>query len=184
MPAITRAIDKAYSLGIIILASASNKGANQDITFPARLRSVFCIGAADGKGSPSGFNPPHRGVEKYSTLGEAVSGADVLGPDSESSSHATTTLRSGTSTATPIAAAIASLLLDYTLQILDPVTGPGSTARIRKLFLAMSKATVGSSYRYIVPWSILGANIDTKKVIKDILKQSPGMPSMNRSNSF
>ena len=58
VPVIAKVLDKAHAQGILVFASASNQGANDSIAFPARLRNVFCIGAADGKGSPAAFN--HR----------------------------------------------------------------------------------------------------------------------------
>src|SRR5947207_9842204 len=72
---IEQALIKAHREGIIILASASNEGANDPITFPANLPIVLCIGAADGKGNRSEFTSYKSGVEKYSALGVAVEGA-------------------------------------------------------------------------------------------------------------
>src|SRR5438046_3566297 len=64
-----------HKANILITASASNEGANAPITFPANLPIVICIGAADGKGNHSEFTSYKSGVEKYSILGVAVSGA-------------------------------------------------------------------------------------------------------------
>ena len=177
VPEVTKAIDNAYSEGIIILASASNEGANDCISFPARLKNVFCIGAADGKGYDAGFNPPFLGSEKYSALGAAVLGADV---DTSGllDGHSTTSRRMGTSTATPIAAGIAAVFLEYTRQFVDLPQGPENTTRMRKLFLGMSKSTVQLPYRYLVPWSLFGPSFDERKareVIKEILRRSPGI---------
>ena len=106
---IREALQEAHQRGILILASASNSGANDPITFPANLPTVLCIGAADGMG-----NRTYKfGVEKYMALGMAVNGASVTfknGLDGR---------RSGSSTATPVAAGIAALLIDYTHQWLD-----------------------------------------------------------------
>src|SRR5437773_12144718 len=99
---IERALIKAHKANILIIASASNEGANDPITFPANLPIVLCIGAADGKGNRSEFTSYKSGVEKYSALGVAVSGAkasatdEVIGPLKER--------RDGTSTAAPVAA--------------------------------------------------------------------------------
>src|SRR5436309_387379 len=71
--AIERALIKAHKANILFTASASNEGANGPITFPANLPIVICIGAADGKGTRSEFTSYKSGVEKYSTLGVAVS---------------------------------------------------------------------------------------------------------------
>ena len=175
VPAIANAIENAYVQGIIILASASNEGANERIAFPARLKNVFCIGAADGKGYDAGFNPPYVGMEKYSALGDSVSGADVQKTKPTSSQHSTISRRSGTSTATPIAAGIAANFLEYTRQFLKPGKGPENSARIKKLFLEMSKATVTLPYRFLVPWSLFKPNLDpsqTRESIREILRRS------------
>lgn len=175
VPSIATALNRALKEGILVFASASNRGANFPITFPARLQGIFCIGSADGLGAPSLFNPPFAGEEKYSALGEAVSGACPralaykLGCDPE---HPTTR-RDGTSTATLIAAGIAALFIDYTWQIMD-----GDAARdyenMRKLFIRMSTATVEKDYRYLAPWSLFGAGRDSRTEIKSILTTPPG----------
>lgn len=116
---IKEGLQRAYDMGIIILASASNEGAHKEITFPARLETVFCIGAANGMGASSDINPEYAGVEKYSTLGEGVSGAYVFQGPGSSQKHDTTSRRTGTSIATPIAAGIAAIFLDYTREISD-----------------------------------------------------------------
>ena len=96
---IERALIKAHKANILITASASNEGANAPITFPANLAIVICIGAADGKGNRSEFTSYKSGVEKYSTLGVAVSGAT-------DGNERLTERRDGTSTAAPVAAAL------------------------------------------------------------------------------
>ena len=60
--------------------------------------------------------------------------------------------RDGTSTAAPVAAGIAALLLEYTRHILD-LNGPIHD-NMRKLFLAMSAESEGQANRYLAPWSI------------------------------
>ena len=118
---VREALNEARRRGIIVLASASNEGANDTIAFPARLESVFCIGSADGKGSRSSFSPPFMGEEKYSTLGEAVLGAHLINDDNDDGNGETRihSRRSGTSTAVVIAAGIVALLIDYTRQFMD-----------------------------------------------------------------
>ena len=137
---IERALIKAHKANILITASASNEGANAPITFPANLPIVICnIGAADRKGNRSEFTSYKSGVEKYSTLGVAVSGAT-------DGNERLTERRDGTSTAAPVAAALPhfslSILGIYQERRMVPFT-------IRcALFLAMS-AEQGQPNRYL-----------------------------------
>src|SRR5271155_1522044 len=170
VPPITTALNSAIEAGILIFASASNSGANYHIPFPACLHEVFCIGSSDGLGHPSSFNPPFGGVEKYSVLGESVSGAcpkslcDHPGYDAITQ----TVRRDGTSTAAPIAAGIAAIFVDYTWQFMEG-KGACTYENIRKLFTRMSRATIGKDYRYLAPWSLFGAGRDSTNDIKKIL---------------
>lgn len=172
IPALAQAIEAAYERGIIVVASPSNDGRNKDIVdFPARMDKVFCIGAADGKGNTSIFNPPTEGVEKYSTLGEQVLGA-VKGASEEI--HNTMARRDGASTATAIAAGLIALFLEYIRQFSDRIKGPDNFNQMRKILLAMSSRSAGEPYRYLNPWTLLRANHNLKETIKDILQKPPG----------
>ena len=64
--------------------------------------------------------------------------------------------RSGTSTATPIAAGIAALLIGYAWQFSYHIgdIDVENIQNIRKLFLAMSAETAGSPIRYLASWSL------------------------------
>jgi len=172
-------LKNAYDKGIILIASASNRGRNRPITFPANLDYVFCIGATDGYGNRSKFVNPEKNArkEKFATLGEAVSGTIDSNPDRHSGK-----LRDGTSTAAPIAAGIAALTLLLVRQIPLSPPGPENWNNMRKLFLAMSKMTAGSSYRYLTPWSLVCWKVCSSKArkacliedIKRILENDPG----------
>ena len=105
----------------LIFASAFNIGADNTVAFPIDFQGIFCIGSADGLGTQSIFSPLSRSIEKYSVLGEAVSGAC---PKFLSEQHgyngATQTIRrNGTSTAVLVASGIAALLVDYVWQFMD-----------------------------------------------------------------
>jgi hypothetical protein len=130
-------------------------------------------------GAQSDFDPPFEGEEKYSTLGEAVSGASLKRFSAKSGYDAATQRirRNGTSTATPIAAGIAALLIDYSWQFMDG-GGAHNYESMRKLFIAMSKSTIGKDYRYLVPWSFFGAGKDPKREIKNILSTPLGIDKL------
>lgn len=75
------------------------------IAYPASLPDVICINSTNGDGTPSSFNPSPKEGKNFSTLGEGVP------------SHNDITKRlSGTSYATPIAAGIAAVVMDYMAQ--------------------------------------------------------------------
>jgi subtilisin family serine protease len=174
IPTISTALNEALNAGILIFASASNSGANYPITFPARLHGIFCIGSSDGLGAPSTFNPLSKD-EKYSVLGEAVSGAcpKHLSDKRGYNSKEQTVRQDGTSTATPIAAAIAALFIDYSRQFMDG-NAAWTYENIRKLFSNMSKSTVGQNYRYLAPWSLFAAGRNSRTYIKNIFEAPLG----------
>lgn len=170
---IVEALNEARKRGCIILASASNEGANHAITFPAKLDNVFCIGSADGKGCRSSFSPPFIGEEKYSALGEAVLGACVL-PDGEAEGDCYSR-RSGTSTAVAIATGIVALLIDYTRQFTGRGKGADNWDNLRKLFIKMSEATAEEPYRFLAPKYLFDTSKDVKDLIKSVIRQPAGI---------
>jgi hypothetical protein len=83
---------------VLLFAAAGNGGKNSDEEFPASHRDVFSVHSTDHLGNYSGFD---TGLTKeIATLGENIEGLSSA------------PLVSGTSFATPIAAAICALVLD------------------------------------------------------------------------
>ncbi|KAI9696362.1 MAG: hypothetical protein M1820_008204, partial [Bogoriella megaspora] len=109
---IASAINYAAADGILFFAAASNVGATKlhPIAFPAKLNNVISIGSANGNGRRSEFNPydPGRRKINYNALGEQVKAAWP-----KRLNQGTHRRMSGTSTAAPIAAAIAALSLEF-----------------------------------------------------------------------
>src|SRR5947207_1730959 len=139
------ALERAIARGVAVLAATHNEGAKEWIAFPATMDNVLCIGAANGNGVPADSTPLQGKKEKFSALGVAVNGATIaerilphhqaiavseigvakLPELSETAPliHKTMKRAGGSSTATPIAAGIAALFLEYISQFLtlDPL---------------------------------------------------------------
>jgi subtilisin family serine protease len=160
---IARAIREAYNRSIIIFAAASNGGGNQKLTYPARNAEVIAIYATDGKGNKSGFNPTpkSRGLN-FAVPGEAIKSAWTTYPNA--SGKPQTKRKSGTSYATPIAAGIAALILDFAKSNEVPWY-----AKLRdrhgmsNVFEAMAGHRDG--YDYICPWEQLFKKEDSLESI-------------------
>lgn len=152
----------------LMFAASSNFGATEDnsIRFPARMKhKVICIHAADGRGDPTSTNPQDNPkLENFSILGESVS----LGKQKDLKTGEVQQLyKTGTSIATPIAAGIAALVLEFALQ-------PGmhrkdkSDEEIKgfvdelKIFTGMSsiirrmtKDGMKGGFNFVSPWKVL-----------------------------
>jgi hypothetical protein len=98
---IRQAIQLAHSADIIMFAASHNDGRNRSTSFPANSANVISIGATNSQGKDSQFSASCAGSRHYhfTTFGERVVS---LG-----------SLKSGASYATPIAAGIAALAMDY-----------------------------------------------------------------------
>lgn len=112
-PVLDRAIRRAHDKGVLMFAAASNDGANKvvPVAYPARASDsgVFCIHSTDGLGNASKFTPiAQENLENFATLGEAVRSAWPWKLRKGLEQR-----KSGTSTATPIAAGIAALILEF-----------------------------------------------------------------------
>ncbi|OBT80206.1 hypothetical protein VF21_00560 [Pseudogymnoascus sp. 05NY08] len=88
----------------VLFAAARNSGVLKRIAYPAILDDVICIYSTDGLGKPSDFNPPSKQHNNFGTIGESLLSS---WPRSEPR------YMSGTSFATPIAAGIAAVTMDY-----------------------------------------------------------------------
>lgn len=153
------AIDHATRRSILICAAASNSGANDGVAFPARFSPVIGIHSTNEQGKPSDFTPnPHPYVPNFAVLGENVHAGAWPG---RADGHS----QSGTSTATPIFAAVMALVLEFVEQ--KPSKTP-EEKRLRdhrvmtRVLLAMSDEVEG--YRYVRPWKLLSSDVDRARV--------------------
>jgi subtilisin family serine protease len=114
------ALDYASKRGIVMLAAASNDGrqAENPIAYPAgELGMVICINAANPWGGVSVFNPPRAtNRDNFTILGENVKSAwpgRIRKKDVFEDGKGTWKRASGTSVATPIAAALTASLMQF-----------------------------------------------------------------------
>lgn len=158
---IEKALIRAHDENIVILAAASNEGDLNEVAFPARLYEyVICIGATTGYGAIADLNASDPDFQNYATLGIAVPGASLKGMWYRSNP---TELRNGTSTATPIAAGIAALLIDYASRN-DCKLKKGHEGML-KLFAKLSRHK--DTYRVLAPWQLINDPTIIKKTIED-----------------
>ncbi|KAI4118322.1 MAG: hypothetical protein LQ341_007626, partial [Variospora aurantia] len=156
--AVAKAIDHAARCGVLVCAAASNGGASDDVAFPARDSPVICAHSANKQGKPSDFTPnPLPFAPNFAVIGENV---EAAWPGRENG-HS----QSGTSTATPISAAVMALVLEFVDQ------KPRKTLdekRLRdhrvmtKVLRAMSDKVEG--YHYVRPWKLMSSNDDRGRV--------------------
>jgi hypothetical protein len=173
---IDEAIKHADSKKIIMLAAASNKGGNGGITWPARLPQVICIYATDSLGNRCDFTPgPSDNANNFSILGHAVK--SFWPPHLNQGFEVP---KSGTSTATPIAAGIAALVLQYMRAALAKMAQISkndaeifcklrTTAGMSTVFRQMVNEK-RDGYDYVVPWNFLSvAKYKEASTIPDIV---------------
>ncbi|KGO52129.1 Cadherin [Penicillium expansum] len=106
------AIDRAHFKNVLLLAAASNSGANNDRAYPAGEEKVICVHSTDSNGNRSHFSPTARAdAINIGTIGEAVTSAWPM--HLSSSLTLPVKQKSGTSFSTAIAAGIIGFLLQY-----------------------------------------------------------------------
>jgi hypothetical protein len=169
-----RAITDHYDKKILFAAAANHGGNDKRIAFPAKLERVICVKASDGFGDPAPFSPwnDEDAGFNFMTLGrEVISMWRLHEPDGMQISQ---NRCSGTSVATPIAAAIAGLALEFLRQPDEPNEPKYLTLsleefesdprnNIKKVFLQMCDERTGHKngvLRYVYPWELLTSQKD------------------------
>ncbi|KAK0115755.1 hypothetical protein ONS95_012808 [Cadophora gregata] len=155
-PLVRTAIRQALAKPVLVFAAASNNGTRRAIAFPASMTGVFCINSATGDGGRSSFNPEPKADKNFSIIGENI----VSSWTTHGNANARRSM-SGTSVATPMAAAVAALVLEYVLQndpessLLKQLDEFKEYDGMSKIFSLMSKHKDG--YKNIIPWEVLSA---------------------------
>lgn len=154
---IRRAILKANAADVLIFAAASNKGGNEPIAFPACMDEVISVGSTDGLGNKSSFTPNPKHGKLLCAVGECIESSwppVLLSEDNEDLPR-----KSGTSFATPIAAGVAAMVLDYMWAFKDSKGFKSLVPKLltRRGMLAVFKTHMVESYGsydYLVPWRL------------------------------
>ena len=163
---ISQAVLEAFTKKKVIMAAASNSGStipNKRVAYPARIAGqVLSIRSATGQNVRSSASPtPSDGDDNFMILGEGI---EAAWPRRLNGSSLTRYV-SGTSFATPVAAGIASLILEYSIQ--RGKSGPNVPKEsadllwthrgIRKIFRSMCAVddqSVNVDCSMICPWSL------------------------------
>ncbi|KAJ3549806.1 hypothetical protein NM208_g304 [Fusarium decemcellulare] len=170
-PVLEKAIDHAISKKVLIFAAASNDGKNRPdgVAWPASKMGVFCVHSADGLGNPSPFTPSPRENMKIMVLGECVLSAwpRRLLKGSNLGDHK---YMSGTSCATPIAAGIAAVVLDYARRFLteDEWKDLRRYDSINRMFQKLSDTNSRSGYQWIRHWVLFAEDRDEAWIQSEI----------------
>jgi subtilisin family serine protease len=162
---IDEAIDHAHAKKVLMLAAAANCGGNASLSWPARSSLVISVHAATGEGNWYRSTPTRRSyANNFATLGSAVLSwwpvQKGLGPQVR---------KSGTSTATPVLAAIAATIISIVrqpgrvrseedLEILKRLgTADGMRAVLRRM---VGENGDRHGYDYIAPWELLDVSLE------------------------
>ena len=166
---IDKAIHAAVKANISMFAAASNNGGNKPRTYPSnRMHGVLCIHASDGAGNDGGISPtPLRKRDNFSTLGISI----------PSKWKGIPTFISGTSFATPIAAALAADVLEFARHKCDLNEHQQELLHnfdgVRQILLGMIEqgAETRGGYDYIMPfhlWTKCRSDFKVAEMITDI----------------
>ena len=105
---LSQAIERCEAEGVLVVAAAGNEGC-ECLHVPGALPSVLVVGAMSNDGEPLEFS---NWGQKYANQGVLALGENIVG----ASPLGTTSLKSGTSFATPIVSGVAALLLSMQLK--------------------------------------------------------------------
>ncbi|CAN9414345.1 unnamed protein product [Alternaria alternata] len=116
--ALDASIQRAREQKVLLFAASSNEGiwAKSGMAYPARAMEVIAVDSANAAGRPSNFNPfGIGGRSRFTVPGERIRSTWPVDLPTEERDPGFKRL-TGTSCATPIAAGIAGLLLEFSRQ--------------------------------------------------------------------
>jgi hypothetical protein len=168
-PEAGQAVFNALARPILVFASAANNTRHEPkpIRFPASFTQVFCIFSAALDGNPSIFNPEAQShSSNFMFPGENILGAWPKGlsekdPDVVVRGPGSYKRLSGTSFATPIAAATAAGVLEFARQprhiSINRVASLRRFEAMEAVFAEMvhNYSRDDARYHYVVPWKLL-----------------------------
>jgi hypothetical protein len=150
---------------ILVFAATSNSGLSKQVfSWPASRDNIFSVFSAKSHlGKASGFNPQSQHTTlwaPYRFVGENIPATGLAGKSQT---------MSGTSVATPVAAATAAMFLEYLDRLSDRPDSPGflqsvdvmlKPKGVRYIFQMIS---AGLEPKFVLPSSLLG----TKDTVED-----------------
>lgn len=98
---------QAQQNNVLLFAAAGNAAGNEGVYWPASMEVVTRVNAVDGEGNVGNISTTGGELRPIFTLAEGVPSCQFNSPSNE------VIYRSGTSFATPIAVAIAAIVLGY-----------------------------------------------------------------------
>ena len=173
--------------GCVVFAAAGNNGKQSKTCYPARSPDAICVRSADALGVLSDFNPPARSGIKYYLPGERVASTwpKKIEDQVETPSGFQGIWRrlSGTSTATPIAAAIAAQILHFqryrgsSIPGHQRLEGISALSGIQSILLLMQEESFSgelsaAEHVIVAPWAVLGDEDTAERRLRDALELS------------
>jgi hypothetical protein len=165
LPIIARALNDATHNNVLLFAAASNNAGNKPISWPALRPDVICMHATDWAGDHCKFTPNcKKESNNFGIIGKNVKS---YWPSHLTKDGTETRRKAGTSTATPIAAAVAAIVLGYArLCIVTNNLNEANQKTFEKLKTATGMGCVfrhmvygrRDAYEYVVPWNFFDRN--------------------------
>jgi hypothetical protein len=174
-----QAIHDAYKANVLMFAAASNHGDMdfEPIAYPAQDPYVFCVNSSHAYGRSSLFNPQAADEgNNFSILGQCVPSTwpravkvEYMDKVDDDYGVGVWKRSSGTSVATPIAAAIAALVIQYGRlkeDLINRQSNLESFRGIEQIFTAMSVKETSEHFRNIWPWKVLNYQNEKETIFR------------------